>query len=51
MSGDFRGHSMSSWSFPDARPILVTRVQVLTKLTVEVGGTSVLLEYERRYVL
>ena len=26
-------------------------IQVLTNLTVKVGGTSVLLEYERRYVL
>jgi hypothetical protein len=53
MLGDLGGHSISGWSFPDARPIQRAGncVQVLTNLTEEVGGTSVLLEYERRYVL
>jgi len=43
MSEDLRGHSNSGWSFPDAR-LIQSRgthcVQVLTNLTVEVGGTS-----------
>ena len=53
MSGDLGGHSISGWSFAEARPIQRpgNSVQVLTNLTVEVGGTSVLLKYERRYVL
>jgi hypothetical protein len=53
LAEDLGRHSISCWSFPDARPIqrLGNTVQVLTNLTVEVGGTSVLLEYERRYVL
>ena len=53
MSGDLGGHSIRVWSFPDARRIQrpSNNVQVLTNLTVEVGGTSVLPEYERRYVL
>ena len=53
MSGDLGGHSISGWSFPDARPIQRpgNTVQVLTNLAMEVGGTSVSLEYERRYVL
>ena len=53
MSGDLRGHSISFWSFPDAHPIQRpgNTVQVLMNLTMEVGGTSVLLEYECRYVL
>jgi hypothetical protein len=48
ISGDLGGHSMSGWSFPDARPIQRpgNTVQVLTNLTVEVGGNSGLLEYE-----
>jgi hypothetical protein len=53
MSGDLGGHSISGWSFPDVRPIHRpgnTVFRYLTNLKVEVGGTSVLLEYERRYV-
>jgi len=53
MSGDLGGQSISGWSFPATRPIQHpgNTVQVLTNLTVEVGGTSVLLEYECRDVL
>ena len=55
MSGNLGGHSISGWSFPDARPIQhpdnTVFNQVLTNLTVVVGGTSFLLEYECRYVL
>jgi hypothetical protein len=42
MSGDLGGHSNSGWSFADARPIHRpgNTVQVLTNVTVEVGGTS-----------
>jgi len=51
MSGDLGGHSNSGWSFPDARRIQRpgNTVQVLTNLKVEVGGNSVLLEYESWY--
>jgi hypothetical protein len=53
MSGDLGGNSNSGWSFSDARSIQRpgNSVLVLTNLTVEVSGNSVLLEYERRYVL
>jgi len=43
MSGDLEGHSNSDWSFPDARPIQRPgNTVVLTKITVELGGTAVL---------
>jgi hypothetical protein len=49
MLGDLGGHSVSGWSFPDTHRIHCpgNTVQVLTNLAVEVGKTSVLLEYEK----